>query len=166
MCACGCSDAGYERRRSAARLLSLSEASRPARRVGAGLHLAPEEISAAMAALPPAQLLNRETRAVHAAAFWQPGNGIVAAREDVGVPKHQGAVLVGVFVEDDVRRSARQQLRQLHLRSASGSDRKSSPSSSRGKRILVEIFGAEVEPVRPRLVECTGCPNNGHAAHS
>jgi FdhD protein len=63
---------------------SLSEASRPARRVGVGLHLAPEAISAAMAALPPAQLLNRETRAVHAAAFWQPGKGIVAAREDVG----------------------------------------------------------------------------------
>jgi FdhD protein len=63
---------------------SLSEASRPARRVGAGLHLAPEVISAAMAALPPAQMLNRETRAVHAAAFWQPGNGIVAVREDVG----------------------------------------------------------------------------------
>jgi FdhD protein len=63
---------------------SLSEASRPARRVGAGLHLAPEAISAAMAALPPAQLLNREVRAVHAAAFWQPGKGIVAAREDVG----------------------------------------------------------------------------------
>jgi FdhD protein len=63
---------------------SLSEASRRARRVGAGLHLAPEGISAAMAALPPAQMLNRETRAVHAAAFWQPDKGIVAAREDVG----------------------------------------------------------------------------------
>ena len=63
---------------------SLSEASRPVRRVGAGLHLAPGAICAAMAALPPAQLLNRETRAVHAAAFWQPRNGIVALREDVG----------------------------------------------------------------------------------
>ena len=63
---------------------SLSEASRPARRVGAGLHLAPEAISAAMAALPPAQRLNRETRAVHAAAFWQPRKGVVAVREDVG----------------------------------------------------------------------------------
>jgi FdhD protein len=63
---------------------SLSEASRPARRVGAGLRLAPEAICAAMAALPPAQMLNRETRAVHAAAFWRPGQGIVAVREDVG----------------------------------------------------------------------------------
>jgi len=42
---------------------SLSEASRPGRRVGAGLHVAPEPISTAMAALPPAQMLNRETRA-------------------------------------------------------------------------------------------------------
>src|SRR5216684_6299843 len=57
---------------------SLHEASRSARRVGAGLRVAPEVISTAMAALPPAQLLNRETRAVHAAAFWQPSKGIVA----------------------------------------------------------------------------------------
>src|SRR3984893_8513222 len=63
---------------------SLSEALHPARRVGAGLHLTPEAISAAMAALSPAQVLNRETRAVHAAAFWQPRKGLVAAREDVG----------------------------------------------------------------------------------
>jgi FdhD protein len=63
---------------------SLGAASRRACRVGAGLHLAPDAISAAMAALPPAQLLNRETRAVHAAAFWQSGKGIVAVREDVG----------------------------------------------------------------------------------
>jgi FdhD protein len=63
---------------------SLSEASRPARRVGAGLRVAPETISTAMAALSPAQMLNRETRAVHAAAFWEPRKGIVALREDVG----------------------------------------------------------------------------------
>ena len=63
---------------------TLSEASRPARRVGAGLQLAPEEICAAMAALPPAQMLNRQTRAVHAAAFWQPDKGLVGVREDVG----------------------------------------------------------------------------------
>jgi FdhD protein len=63
---------------------SLNEALRPARRVGDGVHLAPEAISAAMAALSPEQLLNRETRAVHAAAFWQAGKGIIAIREDVG----------------------------------------------------------------------------------
>jgi FdhD protein len=63
---------------------SLSEASRPGRRVGAGFHVAPEAISTAMAALPPAQMLNRETRATHASAFWQPGKGIIAVREDVG----------------------------------------------------------------------------------
>jgi FdhD protein len=63
---------------------SLNEASRPARPIGDGLHLAPEAISAAMAALSPAQVLNRETRAAHAAAFWQADAGIVAVREDVG----------------------------------------------------------------------------------
>ena len=63
---------------------SLNEASRPARPVGHGLHLTPNEISAAMVALSPAQVLNRETRAVHAAAFWQPDKGLVAVREDVG----------------------------------------------------------------------------------
>jgi FdhD protein len=63
---------------------SLSEASRPGRRVGVGIHVAPEAISTAMATLPPAQLLNRETRATHASAFWQPGKGIIEVREDVG----------------------------------------------------------------------------------
>src|SRR6266436_1073642 len=63
---------------------SLNEASRSAPPVGEGLHLAQEDISDAMAALSPAQVLNRETRAVHAAAFWQPGKGLVAVREDVG----------------------------------------------------------------------------------
>jgi FdhD protein len=63
---------------------SLTEASRPGRRVRAGLYVAPETISTAMAALPPAQLLNRETRATHACGFWQPGKGMIAVREDVG----------------------------------------------------------------------------------
>jgi FdhD protein len=63
---------------------SLSEASRPARPVADGLHLSPEAISVAMAALAPTQVLNHETRALHAAAFWQPGKGIATVREDVG----------------------------------------------------------------------------------
>ena len=63
---------------------SLSEASRPARAVEAGLQLAQEAISAAIAALPAMQSLNRQTRAAHAAGFWQPGSGLVCVREDVG----------------------------------------------------------------------------------
>ena len=37
-----------------------------------------------MAALEAAQVLGRETRAVHAAGLWRPGQGLVAVREDVG----------------------------------------------------------------------------------
>lgn len=46
------------------------------------------EIEAAVAALRPAQVLNAEARALHAAGLWRPGTGpgtgIVAVREDVG----------------------------------------------------------------------------------
>lgn len=53
-------------------------------RVTANLSVSPEEIVAAMRAMSPLQTLNAETRAVHAAAFYVPGEGIVALREDVG----------------------------------------------------------------------------------
>jgi FdhD protein len=63
---------------------SLDEATRPPSPVGDGIEVSPQDISAAMEALAPAQVLNRATRAVHAAAFWQPDKGLVAVREDVG----------------------------------------------------------------------------------
>lgn len=63
---------------------SLEEAVRAAPQVAEGLTLSSEAISAAIAAMPAEQSLNHETRAVHAAAFWTPGAGLVALREDVG----------------------------------------------------------------------------------
>ena len=63
---------------------SLEEAMRPSAPVGGTLLVSSAEIAAAMAALPDLQWLNQEARAVHAAAFWRPGEGIVLLREDVG----------------------------------------------------------------------------------
>jgi FdhD protein len=63
---------------------SLTEAMRPPPPVGDGFSLTPCEVQHAIDAVAPLQTLNHETRAVHAAAFWQPAAGIVALREDVG----------------------------------------------------------------------------------
>src|SRR5215813_10130129 len=63
---------------------SIAEAVRPAAIVPHGRSFSPREIMTAMTALPPLQEINTETRAVHAAAFWMPGQSIVALREDVG----------------------------------------------------------------------------------
>jgi FdhD protein len=63
---------------------SLAEAMRPPPAVTSDLRLSAETLGAAAAALPPAQPLNQQTRAVHAAAFWEPGRGLLALREDVG----------------------------------------------------------------------------------
>lgn len=65
-------------------LESLAQAVRPAPRVASGFAFAAHEVSEALAALPAQQSLNRESRAVHAAAYWQPGRGLLATREDVG----------------------------------------------------------------------------------
>jgi FdhD protein len=63
---------------------SLEEATRPAPFVPTLDYFDAEQIIAAMATLSPAQKLNAETHAVHAAAFWTPAQGLVTLREDVG----------------------------------------------------------------------------------
>jgi FdhD protein len=89
---------------------SLDEAVRAVARVRDGQVFAAAEIMRALEALPPRQELNRQTRAVHAAAFWRPDAGLAAVREDVGrhnaldklagalrcgdVPGHNGMVLL------------------------------------------------------------------------
>ncbi len=65
-------------------LESLADAMKPAPRVDSSLTVYADELADAMAALPALQQLNRQTRALHAAAFWEPNRGIVAVREDVG----------------------------------------------------------------------------------
>ncbi len=65
-------------------LESLAEAVRPPRHVSSTLRVSSKSIAAAIAAIPTLQAINAHTRAVHAAAFWREGEGIVALREDVG----------------------------------------------------------------------------------
>ncbi|NKN37010.1 formate dehydrogenase accessory sulfurtransferase FdhD [Agrobacterium sp. a22-2] len=64
-----------------------------------GLGLTPADVVDAVHLLGLAQVLNRETRAVHGAGFFVPGTGLVAMREDVGrhnaLDKLVGAVLRG-----------------------------------------------------------------------
>ncbi len=63
---------------------SLEDAVRVRGHIEADLNLSPRDIAAAVAALEAHQPLGRRTRAVHAAGFWTPDAGLVAAREDVG----------------------------------------------------------------------------------
>lgn len=64
---------------------SIEEAMRSVDAVDtAGLTMTADEIAGAVRALSKQQPLHAETGAVHAAGFFVPGKGIVAAREDVG----------------------------------------------------------------------------------
>ncbi|MFN3634130.1 MAG: formate dehydrogenase accessory sulfurtransferase FdhD [Rhizobium rhizophilum] len=79
---------------------SIEQASRPVRPVGSDdVRLTAREIADATSMLAAAQNLNRQTRAVHAAGFYCPHEGLVAIREDVGrhnaLDKLAGAVLLG-----------------------------------------------------------------------
>jgi len=78
---------------------SLEEAMRPPPKVGEGRVLTANQIMSAIQSLSPEQKLNRETRAVHAAGFWDPERGLVAVREDVG--RHNALdKLAGVLARD------------------------------------------------------------------
>ncbi|WP_419729135.1 formate dehydrogenase accessory sulfurtransferase FdhD [Lichenicola sp.] len=65
-------------------LESLDAALRPSPPVPDGCCFTGDQVQQAVASLRPAQALNRLTRAVHAAGFWTPADGLVAVREDVG----------------------------------------------------------------------------------
>jgi FdhD protein len=77
-------------------LESLAEANRAIPVASHGLRVSRRDIEEAVAALPASQQLNMQTRAVHAAAFWRPDQGLVL-REDVGrhnaLDKLAGALL-------------------------------------------------------------------------
>jgi FdhD protein len=77
-------------------LESLAEANRAIPVASCALRVSRQDIAEAVATLPARQQLNMETRAVHAAAFWQPDRGLVL-REDVGrhnaLDKLAGALL-------------------------------------------------------------------------
>jgi len=77
-------------------LESLAEANRAIPMAGGDLQVSRQDIADAVAALPASQQLNTQTRAVHAAAFWQPDQSLVV-REDVGrhnaLDKLAGALL-------------------------------------------------------------------------
>jgi len=63
---------------------SLREAGRIVRPIVRQIRLAPWQIGAAVEALATSQILNRQTRATHAAGFFEPGRSSMILREDVG----------------------------------------------------------------------------------
>ncbi|MBI1867293.1 MAG: formate dehydrogenase accessory sulfurtransferase FdhD [Methylocystis sp.] len=83
---------------------SLEQASRPLPRVENALRVQAGALIEAMAQLPGAQPLNQQTRAVHAAAFWNPVTGVILVREDVG--RHNALdKLAGALARQDIAAS-------------------------------------------------------------
>lgn len=77
-------------------LESLAEANRAIPKVNYALQVSRRDIAEAVTAMSARQLLNMQTRAVHAAGFWQPDRSLIL-REDVGrhnaLDKLAGALL-------------------------------------------------------------------------
>ncbi|KEO50510.1 formate dehydrogenase accessory sulfurtransferase FdhD [Thioclava pacifica] len=89
----GCGLCGIEQLEQARRPLPTVRAPR--------WSLAPEEAEEALAALRGHQPLQDETRAVHAAAFWCPGQGLMLCREDVG--RHNALdKLIGALIRQKI----------------------------------------------------------------
>lgn len=65
-------------------LESLEQALPPLEPVTSALTVSAVEVEAAVASLAPAQRLNAEARALHAAGFWTLESGLMMLREDVG----------------------------------------------------------------------------------
>lgn len=80
---------------------SLAEALPSVPQVASDTCFSPDQLMTALAALTETQALNRATRAVHAAGFWQPDCGMVTAREDLG--RHNAMdKLVGALARNGV----------------------------------------------------------------
>lgn len=63
---------------------SLDQAVRSLPAVAGGITLSPRDVGRAMAALRDGQILHNKTRAMHAAGFYVPSQGLICLREDVG----------------------------------------------------------------------------------
>ena len=80
---------------------SLEQARRAPLRVTSDVTFSARDLLAAMQALAPLQILNQQTRSVHAAAFWHPSIGIGPVREDVG--RHNALdKLAGAIVSEGI----------------------------------------------------------------
>ena len=82
---------------------SIDQAMRAVPQVSsAPLELETKDVASAVAALNDLQPLHRETHAVHGAAFFIPGRGVIALREDVG--RHNALdKLIGAVIGQGIR---------------------------------------------------------------